>query len=225
MQRVMRMPMPNHWFLGLELVYTILIVLFCLLVFLKTREIYNLTKHKGILFFRYAFVFFGLAYAFRLLLFIFMFSSETLNYNLRFIRSLMPVSNLVVAFLSTMAILYLAYSTVWKKIEVEHFLTFSTIIALAIAVVSFMFRSPFILSIIQLVLIIGATVVIFKNHKHAKKKFGTKALYILIFLFWIFSLLVLNSRNLIAFEVKVVLLVLSIAVFIAIYLKVSKWLK
>lgn len=222
------MPMP-HFFnppnLGIELAYTIVILIFCFLVYFKTREIYNLTKHKGIQFFRYAFIFFGLAYASRLFLYLMIFGSDNMFGFGMVRRSMMPVSNLVVAFFSTMAILYLAYSTIWKKMNSEHFLTFSNIIALFVAVMAFVSRSTLIVPLIQLVLMAFVAVIILRNHKKDKKRFSTKALYLLICAFWLLSLFALQSRRFMPFEVKIAFQLASIAVFVAIYLKVAKWVK
>jgi len=222
------MPIPRFFdplSIGTELVYTIVILVFCLLIYIKTREIYNLTKHKGIQFFRYAFMFFGLAYASRLFLYLMIFGSDDMFRHFRGMRTMMPVSNLIVAFFSTMAILYLAYSTIWKKVKIEHFLTFSNIIALFIAVTAFISRSPLTVSFIQLVLMVFAAAIILKNHKKDKKRFGTKALYLLIFAFWLLNLFVLQSRRIMPFEVKIVFQLVSIAVFVVIYYKVAKWVK
>ncbi|MBU1976265.1 MAG: hypothetical protein KKG59_07725, partial [Nanoarchaeota archaeon] len=63
---------PIHYFgphnMIFELIYTLLIVFLCGFVYFKTTELYQLSKYKGISFFRNAFLFFGLAYAARLLL-------------------------------------------------------------------------------------------------------------------------------------------------------------
>lgn len=222
--------MPLHQFfnplnLGIELVYTIVILIFCLLVYIKTRGMYNLTKHKGIQFFRYAFMFFGLAYASRLFLYLMIFGSDNMFGLFMARRTMMPVSNLVVAFFSTMAILYLAYSTIWKKINIENFLTFSNIIALFIAVIAFVSRSTLIVSLIQLVLMVFVAAIILKNHKKDKKRLGTKALYLLIFAFWLLSLFALESGRFMPFGVKVAFQLVSIVVFVAIYYKVAKWVK
>lgn len=222
------MPMPyfiNTPNLGIELAYTIVILIFCFLVYFKTREIYNLTKHKGMQFFRYAFIFFGLAYASRLFLYLMIFGSDNMFGFSMIRRTMMPVSNLVVAFFSTMAILYLAYSTIWKNINIEHFLTFSNIIALFVAVMAFVSRSTLTVSLIQLVLMVFAAIIIFINHKKDKKKFGTKALYLLIFALWIFSLFALESRRIMSFEFKIGFQIISLFVFIAIYYKVAKLVK
>ena len=215
----------NPLYIGAEMLYTLLIVIFCSLIYFSTREIYNLTKHKGIQFFRYAFMFFGLAYASRLLLFLMIFGTDNMfGFSMKRI-AIMPASNLIVAFLSTMAILYLAYSTLWKKINSEHFLTFANLIALFIGVIAFVSHSTLFLSLIQLILIIITGALIFKNHKPEKKHYGTKALYLVIFGFWFISLLVLQSRNFMPFEFKLVLQLISVAAFMYIYLKVSKWIK
>ncbi|MBN2457627.1 hypothetical protein JXB31_00675, partial [Candidatus Woesearchaeota archaeon] len=218
-------PSFNPLYLGVEMLYTLLIFIFCFLIYYRTREIYNLTKHKGIQYFRYAFMFFGLAYASRLFLFLIIFWTDNMLGPHMGCMALMPTSNLVVAFFSTMAILYLAYSTIWKNVESEHFLTFANIIALFIAVIAFVSRSTLFLSFIQLILIIAAGLFIFRSHKHEKRRYGTKTLYMLIFVSWFFSLIVLQSRHFTPFEIKIVLQVVSIAAFLFIYLKVSKWVK
>jgi hypothetical protein len=211
--------------LGTELTYTLLIVLFCLMVFFKTKEIYDLTKHKGILFFRYSFIFFAIAYISRLFLFLLIFSTNKLSRNIMMRGSLMHVSHLIIGFFSTMAILYLVYSIIWKQINSEHFLTFSNIIALIIGVIAFIFRSHLILSLIQLFIMIIALIIIFLNHNKTKKKSATKVLYLLIFLFWFVSLLILDSKRLMPLEIQLFLQLMSVGIFVTIYIKVSKWIK
>lgn len=212
---------------GIELIYTTIILIFCLLVYFKTREIYDLTKHKGIQFFRYAFLFFGLAYASRLFLYIiiagniFMFEPFMPPRHM----FIMPVSNLIVAYFSTMAILYLTYSTIWKRISSEHFLTFSNIVALFVAVMAFISRSPFIVSLIQLLLLVITIIISIRIYKKDKKKSHIIALYLLISVFWLINLFVLGPIRFLPFEIKVVFQLISIGVFIVIYYKVKKWVK
>jgi len=179
---------------GTELIYTLIIVFFCFLVYFKTREIYNLTKHKGIFYFRNTFLFFGLAYASRLFLHLLMIGRIAFDYVVPRM-ALMPFSHLIVAYFSTMALLYLAYSLIWKKIKVEHFLIFANIIAIFIAVVAFFLRNPMIVSLIQLLLLLITLLIIIK--KNSKKISKIKALYFLIALFWLLNLflrLVLNQQ-------------------------------
>ena len=45
-----------------ELVYTVIAVIFCMAIYFKTKESYELTKYEGIKYFRDAFLFLGLSY-------------------------------------------------------------------------------------------------------------------------------------------------------------------
>jgi hypothetical protein len=212
--------------LGIELFYTIIVIVFCLLIYYRTKELYELTKHRGIQFFRYAFLFFGLAYASRLLIHMFMFANFIMFEPFRHPRPLLPVSNLIMAYLSTIAILYLIYSTIWKKISIEHFLTFSNLIALLIAVIAFVSMSPFIVSLVQFLLLAVTIIISFKAYKKEKKHTHTRGLYLLIAVFWLISLFVIDTpRQFLPFGLKVSLQVISMIVFFAIYYKVAKWVK
>jgi hypothetical protein len=62
----MRMP-PNPEFLILETVFTLVALVLGLLIYFKTKESYELTKHPGIRYFRDAFLFLGLSYLLRFL--------------------------------------------------------------------------------------------------------------------------------------------------------------
>lgn len=220
---------PIHTFFnpvisGIEFAYTLVIVLLCFLVYYKTKGIYDLTKYKGIQFFRYAFLFFGLAYASRLFLHFLLVGNITFDLDLSG-RIIMPFSSLIVAYFSTMAILYLIYSTIWKRIKYEHFLVFSNIIALSVSLAAFISRSPILVSLIQLILLVFAVLISFKMHEKAKKISPIRALYLLIFAFWLINLFVLEPRRFLPFEIKLFFQAISIIVFVLIYYKVSKWVK
>ncbi|MFH1511486.1 MAG: hypothetical protein ABIF10_07380 [Candidatus Woesearchaeota archaeon] len=222
--------MPMNPFLdpvriGVESFYALIILVLCVLVFLKTREIFELTKHKGIQFFRYAFIFFGFAYASRFVLYMIIISNNIVCEFCRYGRQLLPVTSLVVAYFSTMAILSLVYSIIWKRMKVEHFLIWSNIISLFVAVIAFSFRSPMVLSIVQLLFLVCASFIMIRTHKKDHSRFNTKALYLLIFAFWLLNLFILEPRRVIPFEIKVVFQVISVAVFAAILYKVAKWTK
>jgi hypothetical protein len=222
-------PFSPLFFLS-ELVYTIVILILCLLIYFKTKEIYELTKHKGIWFFRYSFLFFGLAYFSRLILYIMImagnfFMSESFGHRLQ----ILPLLNLVTAYFSTMAILYLTYTTIWKKVSIESFLIVSNIISIVIATVAFIFISPFIVSLIQLLLLIP-TIIISINSKEKKEKKThttyTKTLFFLITSFWLISLFIVNNpHNPIPYWINILLELISLVIFFAIYYKVIKWVK
>jgi hypothetical protein len=224
------MPMnvvPMHNFLGpprFEFVYTIIVVLLCFLVYFKTKSIYNLTKYKGIQYFRHAFLFFGLAYASRLFLYLLDMGSITFDLDISR-RAIMPFSHLIVAYLSTIAIFYLVYSTVWKRIRYGYFLAFSNVIAFLIALTAFISRSPVIVSLIQLALLVFAVIISFEMHKKVKRISHIQILYLLILVFWLINLFVLEQSRFLPMEVKWLFQAISIFVFVLIYYRVSRWVK
>lgn len=220
--------MPIHPFFdprifGIEIVYTLTIILLCLLVFFKTREIYSLTKHRGIQFFRYAFLFFALSYASRLILHILVKGGFAFDFFI--LKKVLPMSNLFVAYFSTMAILYLVYSTIWRKVSSESFLTLSNVVALIIAVVAFISKSQIIILVVQLILLVATTIISIIVHKKGKKISNARVLYLLIFVFWLLNLFVVTPRKFLPFEIKLVSQILSIVIFVVIYYKVLKWIK
>lgn len=215
------MMLPHHFLnpisIGAELIYSLIIIILCSLIFFKTKEMSNLTKHRGIQFFRYAFLFFGLAYTFRMVLY-----AILLNPSFHFIgmgRLIRSLIRMVTAYFSTMAIFSLVYSTIWKKINIKPFLIISNLISILIAVIAFIFKSQMQLSLIQLLLLIISIVII---HKKTTK---TKILYYSIFLVWLLSLVALDWRRLVPLELKVLFQIFSIGIFAILYYKVTKWIK
>lgn len=225
MARLMAGPFIDPIGFGIELAYTFIVVVLCFLVYYKTREIYDLTGYKGIKYFRRAFLFFGLAYAFRLFLHTLLISKIAFDFILP-MRMMFPLCTLIVAYLSTMALLYLAYSTIWKRINFEHFLHISNIIALIVAWLAFVSRSPALVSMIQfLMLLFIIILIITKKHKKGKKRLPMRAVYFLISLFWLINLFVLGPGRVIPFELELSLQIISVIVFFIIYYKVAKWVK
>ena len=181
-----------------------------------------MTKYKGIHYFRNAFLFFGLAYAARLVFHLFQLTSIAFDFFIP--RGMMfPIMMVPVGYLSTMAIFYLAYSTSWKKISYRYFVILSNATALVITVVAFLTRSPEILSLIQLGLLV--VTIILGIRKHKKKLSQARALYWLISVFWLINMFALGPRMFLPFWFKEVQQAVSIGVFIAIYYKVRKWVK
>ncbi len=209
---------------GTEIIYTIVILVVCFLIYQKTKESYDLTKHRGIKYFRQAFLFLGLSYAFRLFFSLMMLSNIAFDF---FIprRELIPLLIIPFGYLSTMAIFYLALSPLWKKFDKKHILLFGHGIAVLLAVISFITRSHIILLYLQSFLLLVAVILIFIMHKKSKKTYTLKVLYILLFVFWLINLWVIRPRPFIAFEIKILFQLISLAVFFGIYYKVSKWLR
>ena len=217
-------PLPLD--IGIEVTYTLVIMLICFLIFFKTREAYDLTKHKGLQFFRASFIFLGLAYASRILLYgILIKNYFLLEPFIRVKQSVaMPICSLLVAYFSTMAILYLIYSTVWKKYKTNYFIIFSNTLALLISIITFVSKSPLVLLIIQLILLICLLLLNIQK-KHKKKKNSMHSTYFAIIIFWLISLfLMTNQRTHIPQIIKILIQIVSVSIISVVYYKISKWL-
>lgn len=207
---------------GIEFLYTLIVVFLCFLVYYKTKDIYNLTKYKGIGYFRSAFLFFGLSYASGFILHMLTFTSRLFFDSFIPRKIMFPLMIIPVGYLSTMAIFYLSYSTIWKKIKYNHFIIFSNILAIAVSALAFISRSHILLSAVQLIFLIFTIIISFKQHKKGKK-LQVRALYFLISAFWLINLFLIGPRRLLPFEVKILFQVVSLIVFAAIYYKAAKW--
>lgn len=204
--------------LFIEIAYTLLIVLLCFIVYWKTKEIYDLSRYKGISYFRNAFLFFGLAYAFRFFLYLLMLGVFTLERKQIF-REFMPFSILIVGYFSTMAILYLTSSLAWKKLRTDNFIIWANITAVIVSVVTFAFRSHQILMLFQLFLIAYSVIMIYLKKTFTK----IRMLYLLLLIFWLLNLFSIGPRWMLEFEIKLALQLISTTVFILITYKVFRW--
>lgn len=214
------MEMPPFENILSEFLYTFIIVVFCSLIFWKTREIYQLTKYKGIKYFRNTFLFLGISYLFRFVAHLLMMTTIVLDYIIPR-KIMMGITMLPVSYLSTMALFYLMYSLIWKKIDERKFLAFSNIIAIIVSIAAFMTRSPEILVIIQLTLLAFTGIITLIFHKG--HKLTNRLLYLMIFIFWLVSLFTTGPGRLIPHYFKMPVQIISALVFIAIYYKVAKW--
>lgn len=217
-------PFFNPLIFTTELIYTLLAVVFCFVIYYKTKDLYDLTKHKGIQHFRNAFLFFGLAYISRFALQILMLSNITMNLFMR-MRLVHPFFLLFTSYLSTMAIFYLVYSTIWKKIGNNHFIILSNALAILLSAITFICRSPEIMAVFQFVLLIIALLISIFAPEKSRRFSKNKILYFLVLVFWLFNIFIITPGRLIPFEIKAVLYLLSLIAFFIIYHRVFKWIK
>ena len=186
---------------------------------------YALTKHKGILYFRNAFLFFALAYLFRFGFHLFRISRFL--FDVTFSRGIIsPASLVLTSYLSTMAIFFLVLSTLWKKTKDKPIIIFGAqVVAILIAVLVAIFRTPLILTITQLVLLAFAIIMSYFSYKKSKKHSQLFIIYILLFIIWIFNISVLGPIRFLPFGLRILSPLISIILFGIIYFKVSKWTK
>lgn len=208
--------------LGSEIIYTFVIVIICSLIYLRTKEIYSLTKHEGIKYFRYGFLFFGLAYLSRIILHLISLTFWEFD---SFIPSYLyhPIFMILVSYMSTMALFFITYSIIWKKIQYKHFIIFGNVIAFLISVLAFISRSPIIIGFVQMALLI--LIIILSILMNKKSKSHSKALYLFIAIFWLLNILATGTSTMIFFQINLVFQLLSIGVFFMIFYKVMRLTK
>lgn len=224
------MPPPVPHFLdpigfSTDLVFTLLAVLFCFLIYAKTRETYRLTQHKGIGYFRDAFLFFGLSYVIRFLFGITMLSR--IAFDLVPPRAMFPPFMFfmppLLGYFSTIGIFYLIFSTVWRKFDNRSLLIFGHTAAIILSIVSFITRSTLILLCMQCALLGVAVTLKFVTHGRKEKLSQLKLLYLLVAVLWFINLLMVDIRRPFPLGIEIFFQLISLAVFIIIYSKISKW--
>jgi hypothetical protein len=173
--------------LGLEILFLTIVLAISITIYRITKEPYQITKHKGIKYFRNAFLFFGIAYFFR---FLFYLLSYVYNYDLINYLDLPPRmmgggSILIYTFTSSIALLSLLYALSQNKFKTEIPEYFIYVVGAIIAIASFfMFNILWIMHTIIVVVIILS--IIFQKHKLKKNTLGIA--YIGLAIFWILSI-------------------------------------
>jgi hypothetical protein len=204
---------------GMELLYSFVIIVCSLIIYFGTRELYKLSSHKGIKYFRQAFLFFALAYFFRSFI---KFILIVLEVNLRNFRTLGIWVLGLFMYASTIAILYLLYSIKWKPWEKHKSVIYLFhILALIVSLVSIFAGAVGILLTVQVVLFIFVALASYPIHKKSKKKHSMYAIYLLLFGFWILNVIDIVIPNFLqTFQIFIYLA--SIGVFLLILYKVVK---
>lgn len=210
---------------GTELIFTVLAFVFCFAVYHRTKESYELTKHEGIRYFRDAFLFFGLSYVMRFFFSLMLFSRFA--FDLILPRDLLaPLFLLPMGYFSTVGIFYLLFgSDIWKRFDRRSLLISGHGIAILLSLVSFLARSHLMLFYLQsLVLLIAVALGLFA-HREGKTTSNVRILYLLVFVLWLVNLGVIDRMRPFSFEIEFFSYAVSLLVFIAIYHRVSKWVK
>jgi hypothetical protein len=189
------MDVLNFIFLNRELaklIYTLVLVLVCIAIVLRTDKLFRLSDHQGIRYFRNAFFFYGVGFVFRYLFSIshfFVGGSRWLSY----------VGLIIFEYFIIMASFFLLYSLLWKKVESNaksslfnlRILMFHGV-ALIIALLGFIWQCYYFLFGSQILIFCIALVLGFIAK--TEKKAGFLDLYLFVIglnLFaWIFNLLI-----------------------------------
>lgn len=223
-----RLPLlPPTYVIGAELIYTFIIILLCVIIYFKTKEIYDLSKHKGIGFFRNTFLFFALSYLLRFFAQLFMFYSSFVHSTFRRILLYLVLRpNILflslVTYFSYAAILSLVFSSFWKIKETKfnwniliHGLAFIS------TLVVFITGSTKILIGLQFLLFVAAIVMINISPKKKSAFSSLHITYYLLFLFWIVNLISFE-RGKISVVLNFVMNIFSLVIFYIITHRVVK---
>lgn len=191
------------------------IIVFCsFFIYFKTKELYDLTEHKGIGFFRKAFLFFGISFFIGFFGFIFKNFLRGLEFDHRYLVFFLILSNLIGVF-------YLFASLYSKKIKSEwkYLLTIFGIVALSLFT-----ANPRYLIFTQLVLFLILAVISYGklySNKNKKRFSQIYIIYMLLFLFWITQ--TIGHRGLINFGYgREISSVLGAIIFMYITFRVTK---
>lgn len=202
-------------FLLPEVSYSISIFILCSLIYLRTKEIYELTSEKSIRYFRYSFLFLGIAYLSRSVLYlllswgvIFEIPPRLLFPDLRIVALF---SGFFLAYFGSLSILYLILSLIWRKLGENSQETIAHILSVFVALLTFLFKATSLVGS-QLIFFTILLTAIYLNYQKAetKKPFfsGVYPIYILIFVFWVINVILLTIRM--QFEMKLILYLLSV---------------
>ncbi len=174
----------------IELVYSIIVMISCLIIYFKTSEIYKLTSHKGIKYFRLTFVFFALTYFLRFftkILILGLIISGTRFHP----REFAQLTSFLLLYTGFMTTFYLLYGLSRKRLgkilpettDVLH------VVAILLSSIIIFLRMPIIFIAITLSLLIYLLFVGYSSYKRSKKNKVVPQLYIVYFLLILFSML------------------------------------
>ncbi len=208
-----------------ELIYSFVIIFSSLIIYFCTKEVYKISNHSGIKYFREAFLFFAIAYFFksfiRFLYFIFN-VREIFEFSSMFFGVL---TLFFFMYASTMAIFYLFYSVVWKNFKENKMgIPLVHVGVLIVSAIAILMREVKILMLLQVSIFLFITLFNYFSYKkiNAKKKPNQiYRVYLFLFIFWmlnLFDLLVVGFGPVVELFISLI----SIGLFLIILYKVVR---
>jgi len=206
---------------GIDIAFTLVMFLFFVLIYIKTREIYSLSKHRGVKYFRDAFLFFGLSYVLRFALSLVLLLEEvdfSFLYQV-FFSSLI----LCLGYFSTISIFYLIFSLCWKSFDNRLFIRSGHLFALALSILSVVLHSHLLILLSQFVLIVVVTIIDLLRTTRQRKISQTRTLYVLVSVLWLINLLVIGRIRHLHSLISTFGEIISLLVVVIIYMRITKW--
>ncbi|MBC7110276.1 MAG: hypothetical protein H5T46_04645 [Archaeoglobi archaeon] len=189
---------PPLEFIAVEILYASVIFITCFLAYRRLREMYKISDYRSLHFFSNTFLFIGLAYFLRFIVEMFYASGllfEEISFN--DIRALMVLSFIFLTYASSAAMLYTIYSLMWKWTEKLPEEFFIHVISIILALTAIILRSPKIIVLSQITLMLLLVIAILINYRNYRAETGkgffkrVYPLYILLFLFWLLNILLI----------------------------------
>jgi hypothetical protein len=209
--------------IGTEIIYSFVIIVCSLMIYFATKELYSLTKHKGIKYFRLSFLFFALAYFFRSFIKIILF-----YFNKQEIRTILPIfGNITLLFFiyfSIMAIFFLVYSVLYKRYKQNPIIYLMHIVAVIISLIMTLSGFPlsrFLLLNLLLFIFIAYAVYTAYHQSKNKKHVNLYIIYLLLSIFWIFNILDILIPNFLQ-TFQLIIYLISSGIFLTILYKVLR---
>jgi len=209
--------------IGTEIIYSFVIIICSLIIYYSTKELYELTKHKGIKYFRLSFLFFALAYFFRSFIKIIF-----LYFNKQEIKAILPffgsITLFIFVYFSIMAIFFLIYSVMykkWKKQSTIYLFHFTAMIISLIMTLSGFPLQWYLLLNLLLFIFIAFTVYAAYHQSKKKKSLNLYVIYLLLSIFWIFNILDIIIPSFFQ-TFQLIIYLASLGIFLTILYKVLK---
>lgn len=217
-------PMPlMHAGFVIEVFYSFIIIVSALLIYFSTRDIYKLSSHKGIKYFRNAFLFFAIAFFFR---FVIKFIISLFSVPRFFIHSpaVSAVTLFVFIYASTIAMFYLLYSVMWKKVPKKYENIYALhLVAIFISALSISTQNVLVLLLLQAIIFLFIAAESYRSYRKSRKKgvLNLYAVYMLLFVFWIFNILDILVPDVFR-PTQLIIYVISAGLFLLILYKVLR---
>lgn len=216
-----QLPKPHFnqpFLLPTEVLYPLIIILISLFIFFRTKELYSLSKYKGIYFFRQTFLFFALAYLFRFLPVFFRLADFSLIHH----RIGFVVGLYFFGFASTMALLSLARSLIWKEVDTSFLgkpYLYYVIALLLPASILFFSLQTFLWTQFLLLIIVSILSYVYHTRSKKRKRQFMYYNYLLLALVWTLNIAAVTLPPFRA-EFKLVLYIISLTIFIVMLYRV-----
>ncbi|MFT7615861.1 MAG: hypothetical protein ACI8Y7_000688 [Candidatus Woesearchaeota archaeon] len=202
--------------LGAELLYALVVFILCFIIFWRTKELYTLTQHKGIYYFRRVFLFFGFAYFLRAVHVFVLLGTDYAHGS----QIANQISLFLIGFLSTMAVINLLITVGLSCFsKIKHLILWSYVVAIIPSILVFTSRSPQILMLAEGLILMVALVLILRQSKKAFSANHTT--FVMLAVFWIINILAF-VRDLFSPTERILLYCVSAGIFVTIYFRVQK---